>query len=103
MILKYHFLVIYEVLFYEIPQGLGVILIFPNRVTIVFGFRTLQEVVEMVHCGSITTVIYGRVVPLPLSFKFAFVYLCCQNLTVFEPFVDMLWGFAFMYRCVLVK
>ena len=45
----------------------------------------------------------GRVVPLPLPFKFAFASLCCQNLIVYEPFVDMLWGIAFMYRCVPVK
>ena len=72
------------------------------HVTIVFGFRTFQEAVEMVHCSSIPTVIYGRVVPSPLPFDFAFVCLCCQNLTVYEPFVDM-WSFVFMYRCMLVK
>ena len=57
----------------------------------------------MVHSGSIPTAVYGRVVPLPLPFEFALTSLCCQNLTVDEPFVDMLWGFAFMYRCMLVK
>ena len=57
----------------------------------------------MVHCGSIPTAIYGRVVPSPLHFKFVFMSLCCQNLAVYQPFVDMLWSFAFMYRCVLVK
>ena len=56
---------------YGIPQGLGVILIFPNHVSIVFGFRTFQEVVNMVHCGAIPTAVYGRVVPSPLPFKFA--------------------------------
>ena len=83
---------------YGIPQGLGVILIFPNHVTIVFGFCTFQEAVEVVHCGSIPTGIYGRV---PLPFEFA--SLCYQNLAVYEPFIDMLWSFVFMYRCVLVK
>ena len=43
------------------------------------------------------------VVPSPLPFEFALTSLCCQNLTVNEPFVDMLWGFAFMYRYMLVK
>ena len=86
---------------YGIPQGLGVILIFSNHVTIVFGFRTLQEAVEMVNSGSIPSAIYGRVVTSPLPFEFA--SLCCQNLTVYEPFVDMSWSFAFMYRRVLVK
>ena len=47
---------------YGILQGLGVILIFPNHITIVFGFRTYQEAVEMVHCGSIPTAINGRVI-----------------------------------------
>ena len=56
---------------YGIAQGLGVILIFPNHVTIVFGLQTFQKAVEMVHCGSIPTVIYGRVVPSLLPFKFA--------------------------------
>ena len=83
---------------YGIPQALGFILIFPNHVTIVFGFRTFQEAVEMVHYGSIPTAIYGRVVPSPLPFEFAFPSLCCQNLAVYEPFVDVLWSFAFMYR-----
>ena len=87
---------------YRIPQGLRVFLIFPNHVTILFGF-TLQEVVEMVHCGSIPIAIYGRVVPLPLPFEFVFASLCCQNLAVYEPFVDMLWSFVFIYRWVLVK
>ena len=88
---------------YGIPQGLGVILIFPIHVTIVFVFCAFQEVVEVVHCGSIPTAIYGRVVLSPLPFKFAFVPVCCQNLAVYEPFIDMLWSFAFMYRCLLVK
>ena len=57
----------------------------------------------MVHCGSIPTEIYGRGVPSPLPFEFAFASRCCQNLVVYEPFVDMLWGFAFMYRCMLIK
>ena len=65
---------------YGIPQGLGVILIFSNYVTKVFGFHTFQEAVEMVHCGSIPNALYGRVVPLPLPFKFAVTSLCCQNL-----------------------
>ena len=56
---------------YGITQDLGVILIFPNHITIVFGFRTFQEAVEMVHCGSIPTMINGRVVPSPLPFEFA--------------------------------
>ena len=73
---------------YGIPQGLAVILSFPNHVTIVFGFCTFQESVEMVHCGSVFTAVYGRVVPAPLPCKF--VYLCCQNLIVYEPFIDML-------------
>ena len=88
---------------YGISQGLGVILIFPNHVTIVFDFCTFQEVVEMVHCGSIPTAVYGRVVPSPLPFESACASLCCQNLAVYEPFVDMLWSFASMYRYVLVK
>ena len=83
---------------YGIPQGLDVILIFLNHVTIEFDFRTFQEAVEMVHCGCIPTMIYGRVVPLPLLFEFAFASLCCQNLTVYESIVDMLLNFAFMYR-----
>ena len=49
--------------FYGIPQVLGVILIFPNHVTLVFGFCAFQEVVEVVHCGSKPTAIHGRVVP----------------------------------------
>ena len=53
---------------YGIAQGLGVILIFPNHVTIVFSFRTFHEAVEMVHYSSIPTTIYGRVVPSPLPF-----------------------------------
>ena len=57
----------------------------------------------MVYYDSIPTAIYGRVFPSPLPFEFAFASLCCQNLAVYEPFVDMLWSFAFMYRCVLVK
>ena len=80
-----------------------VILIFPNHVTVVFGFRTSQEVVEMVDCVSIPNVIYGRVVLLPLSFDFVLVSLCCQNLAVYEPFIDKFWSFAFMYRRMLVK
>ena len=88
---------------YGIPQGLGVILIFPNHVTIVFVFCTFQEAFEIVHCVSILTVIYGRVVTSPLPFDFVFVSLCCHNLTAYEPFFDMLWSFAFMYRCMLVK
>ena len=64
---------------FEILQDFGIILIFPNNVTIAFGFRTFQEAVEMVHSGSIPTAIYGRVVPSPLPFEFAFVSLCCQN------------------------
>ena len=88
---------------YGIPQGLGVILIFPNHITVVFGFCTFQETVEMVHSGSIPTAVYGRVVLWPLPFEFVLTSLCCQNLTVDEPFVDMLWGFTFMYRCMLVK
>ena len=87
----------------EFHKALGLSYFFPNHVTIVFGFRTFQEAVEMVHCGSIPTTIYGRVVPLPLPFEFLFVSLCCQNLAVYEPFVYMLWSFAFMYRCVLVE
>ena len=88
---------------YGILHGLGVILIFPNHITIVFGFCTFHKTVEVVHSGSIPSTVYGRVVPSPLPFKFALTSLCCQNLTVNEPFVDMLWGFAFMYRCMLVK
>ena len=75
---------------YGIPQGLGVILIFPNHIAIVFGFRTFQEAVEMVHCSSIPTAINGRVVPSPLPSEFALASLCCQNLAVYEPFLDML-------------
>ena len=80
-----------------------VIVIFPNHVTIAFGFCKFQEAVEMVHCNSIPTTIYGRVVPSPLLFEYVFASLCCQNLAVYEPFVDMLWSFAFMYRCTIVK
>ena len=47
---------------------------------LLFGFRTFQEVVEMVHCCSMPTTVYGRVVPLPLRFEIALVSLCCQNL-----------------------
>ena len=86
-----------------IPQGLGVILIFPNHITIVFGFLTFQEAVEMAHCGSIPTMINFRVVPSLLPLKFVLASLCCQNLAVYEPFVDMLRSFAFMYRCSLVQ
>ena len=57
-----------EDFFYGIPQVLGVILIFPNHATIVFGFHTFQEVVEIVHCGSIPTANYGKVVPSPVPF-----------------------------------
>ena len=57
----------------------------------------------MVHSGSVPTAVYGRVVLSPLPFEFALTSLCCQNLTVDEPFVDMLWGFTFMYRCMLVN
>ena len=46
-------MVVYGGLFYGIPQDVGVILIFPNHVTIVFSFRTFQETVEMAHSGSI--------------------------------------------------
>ena len=67
------------------------------------SFCTFQEAVEMVHCSSIPTTIYGRVVPSPLPFEFVFASLCCQNLTFYEPFIDKLWSFAFMYRCVLVR
>ena len=49
----------------------------------------------MVHWGSIPTAIYGRVVPLPLPFEFVFVSFCCQNLAVYEAFIDMLRSFAF--------
>ena len=76
---------------------------FPNHITIVFGFRTFQEVVEMVHCGSMPTTINGRVVPSPLPLKFVLASLCCQNLAVYEPFVGMLWSFVFIYRCMLVQ
>ena len=55
----------------------------------------------MVNCGSIPTAIFGRVVPLPPPFEL--VCLCCQNLAAYEPFVDMLWSFVLMYRCVFVK
>ena len=88
---------------YGIPQGLGVVLIFLNHITIVFGFRTFQEAVEMVHCGSMPTTIYGRVVPSALPLEFALASLCCPNLAVYELFVGMLWSFVFMYRCVLVQ
>ena len=88
---------------YGIPQGLGVIVIFPNHITIVFGFCTFQEAVEMVHCSSIPTTINGRVVPSPLPLEFALASLCSQNFVVYEPFVGMLWSIAFMYRCVLVQ
>ena len=57
----------------------------------------------MVHCGSIPTAIYGRVVTLPLPFDFEFVSLYCQHLAVYETFVDMLWSSAFMYRCMLLR
>ena len=57
------------------------------HVTIVFGFSTFQEAVEMVHCSSIPTVIYGRVVPSPFPFEFA--SFCCQNFGVYESFVDV--------------
>ena len=83
-----------------IPQGLR---LSSFSLTMLFGFRLFQEAVEVVHCGSIPAVIHGRVVPLPLPLKFAFVSLCCQNLTVYEPFIDMLCCFVFMYRCMLVK
>ena len=72
----------------ELHKAFWVILIFPNHFTIVFGFCTFQEAVEMVHCSSIPTAIYGRVVPLPLPFEFE--SLCCQIFAVYEPFVDML-------------
>ena len=62
---------------YGIPQGHGVILIFPNHVTIVFGFHAFQEVVEVIHCSSIPTAIYGRVIPSPLPFEFVFASVCC--------------------------
>ena len=88
---------------YGILQGLGVILIFPNHISIVFGLCTFQEVVEMVHCGSVPTMINGRVVPSPLPLEFVLTSLCCQNLAVSVPFVGMLWSFAFMYRFVLVQ
>ena len=71
--------------------------------TILLGLRTFQEAVEMVHCGSIPTMINGRVVPSPLPLEFALASLCCQNLVVYESFVGMLWSFAFMYRCMLVQ
>ena len=74
-----------------------------KNITIVFGFRTFQEAVEMVHCGSIPTAINGRVVPSPLPFEFALASLCSQNLAVYEPFPDMLWSFAFMFRCMFVQ
>ena len=86
-----------------IPQDLGIILILPNHITIVFGFPTFQEAVEMVHSGSIPTTINGRVVPSPLPIEFALVSICCHNLAVYETSVNMLWNFAFMYRCVLVQ
>ena len=57
----------------------------------------------MVHCSSISTTINGRVVPSPLPLEFALASLCCHDLAVYEPFVGMLWSFAFMYRCVLVQ
>ena len=79
---------------YGIPQRLGVVLIFPNHIAVVFGFCTFQEAVEMVHCGSIPAAIYDRVVPSPLPFEFALASLCCQNLAVYEPFLDMLWSFT---------
>ena len=84
------------------PQGLEIILIFPNHVTIVFDFHMFQEAVEMVHCGSIPTTIYGRVDPLPLPLEFAFASLCCQNISVYESFVDM-WSFAFIGACLSSK
>ena len=57
----------------------------------------------MVHCSSRPTTFNGRVVPPPLPLEFALTSLCCKNLTVYEPFVYMLWSFVFMYRCVLVR
>ena len=86
MIWKHNFWWSMEDFLYGIPQGLGFILIFTNHITIVFGFRTFQEAVEMVHCGSIPTTINGRVVPLPLRLEFVLASLCCQNLAVYEPF-----------------
>ena len=59
--------------------------------------------VKVVDSGSIPTVIYGIVVPLPLTFKFTFVSFSYQNLTDDEPFIDMLWSFVFMYRYMLFK
>ena len=46
---------------YGIPQGLGFIIIFPNHVTVVFGFCTFQVAFEVVHCDLIPSVIYSRV------------------------------------------
>ena len=72
---------------YGIPQGLGVILIFPNHIAIVFGFRTFQETVEMVHCGSIPTAIYGRVVPLHSLLRLHLRLFAAKILLPMNPFL----------------
>ena len=56
----------------------------------------------MVHCSSMPTTIFGRVVPLPLPLEFALTSLYCQNLVVYEPFVDMFWSFTFMNSVLFI-
>ena len=53
----------------------------------------------MVHYDSIPTVIYGRFVLSPLPFEIVFVFLCCQNLAVYEPFIDISWSHVKVHKC----
>ena len=83
----------------EFHKALGFILIFPNHVTIVFGFCTFQEAVEITSIPALYLLQFMAKLSLHHSLSSMG---CCQNLAVCEPFVEMLWSFAFKYRCVLV-
>ena len=93
----------------KLPYFMKEISIFAPKPCILRNLRSKRErsgfslLNLTVLSGSIPTAVYGRVVLSPLPFEFALTSLCCQNLTVDEPFVDMLWGFTFMFRCMLVK
>ena len=70
---------------YGIPQGFGFILIFPDHVTIVFGFRTFKEAVEMIHCSSILIAIYDRVVSSPLPSRLCLLLFAAKMSQLMNP------------------
>ena len=56
---------IWRTFFMEFHKALSLSSFFLTMLLEKFGFHTFQEAVEMIHCGSIPTMIYGRGFPLP--------------------------------------